>query len=56
MFRLWILVAVASVISWWLLKLVGRPKAFGWILLFWIAVFFGSAALLYTLSLWFVSQ
>lgn len=54
--RLWLLVLVLSLVSWFWLKLTDKPKHFGWVLLFWIAAVFGTMALFYGISLWFVTE
>lgn len=50
MVRLWLVVAVLSVISWLVLKVIRKPYHFAWVLLFWTVAIFGSAGLLYGLS------
>jgi thiol:disulfide interchange protein len=54
--RLWVIVLIAAGVSWLVLRLLNRPKHFGWVLLFWIAVIFGGTGLVYGLSVWFVSS
>jgi len=51
--RLLLVAAVLSIISWFVLKLVRKPKHIGLIFLFWVLVIVVSMALLYTLSVWF---
>ncbi|MDX1352919.1 MAG: hypothetical protein R3254_07900 [Thiomicrorhabdus sp.] len=54
--RLWLVVLVLTVISWFVLKLVRKSVHIGWVFLFWIAVIFGSMALIYAGSVWFASN
>lgn len=50
--RLWLIVALLTVISWFILKLIRKPVHIGWVLLFWVAVIFGSMGLIYVGSVW----
>jgi hypothetical protein len=52
MIRLSLAILVLSGLSWLVLKLISKPVHIGLVLLFWIFVVFGSAALLYGLSVW----
>ncbi len=52
MIRLWLIVLVMTLISWGVLKLIRKPLHIGWVFLFWTVVFFGSAFLLYGVSIW----
>jgi len=54
--RLWILILVASVISWLVLGVLGRSKPFLHILLFWMLLIFGSMGLMYGVSVWYTSS
>ncbi|MDX1346750.1 MAG: hypothetical protein R3189_00720 [Thiomicrorhabdus chilensis] len=56
MFRLWILVVVMTIISWFVLRLVNKPTHIAWVFLFWVAAIMGATLLLYGLSVWFTSQ
>ncbi|WP_172959676.1 hypothetical protein [Thiomicrorhabdus aquaedulcis] len=52
MFKMVLLILVLTVASWLVLKLISKPMHIGLVLLFWIAVVFGSAGLLYGFSVW----
>lgn len=50
MFRLWIVVAVLTILSWFVLKLVRKPMHFLLVLLFWMIAIFGTMGAVYLLS------
>lgn len=54
--RMWLLVLVATVVSWVILKLLKKPIHIGWLFLLWVLVLFGGTALFYGVSVWFVSS
>lgn len=54
--RLWMLVLVASAVSWLVLRVLNRPQPFPYVLLFWMAVIFGSMGLMYGVSVWYTSS
>ena len=54
--RLWLLVLIMTGISWIILKLIRKPMHIGLIFLFWVIAILGSTALLYMVSVWFVSS
>jgi hypothetical protein len=53
--KLWLLVLIATGVSWYALKLVNNPKPLGWIFLFWIGVVGVSTVLLYLVSVFLVA-
>lgn len=54
--RMWLLIIVVTVVSWLVLKLIGKPKHIGWVFLFWIVTILGGTAFFYMISVWFVSS
>lgn len=52
MIRMILLILVLSGISWLVLRLISKPIHIGLVVLFWVAVVFGSAGLLYGFSVW----
>lgn len=50
MIRLWLVVAVLTVLSWLILKVVRKPINFFWVLLFWLAAIWGTMGGIYLLS------
>ncbi|GAB6033991.1 hypothetical protein [Galenea microaerophila] len=53
--RLWILVLVASAVSWLVLRVMNKPRPFLYILLFWMLLIFGSMGIVYGVSIWYTS-
>ena len=54
--RVWVLVLVASAVSWLVLQVLNRPRPFLHLLLFWIVAIFGSMGLMYGVSVWFTAN
>lgn len=54
--RMWLLVMIATVVAWLLLRLAGKRVHIGWVFLFWVLTVFGGTALFYGVSVWFVSN
>lgn len=54
--RMWLLIIIVTVISWLVLKVIGKPKHIGWVFLFWIVTILGGTAFFYMISVWFVSS
>lgn len=56
MFRLWIIVFALSVVSWLVLKLIGKPFNIFLVLLFWIVAIFGIMGLIYGISVFLAQE
>ncbi len=54
--RLWVLILVASAVSWLVLRVLNRPQPFFHLLLFWMMAIFGSMGLMYGVSVWFTAN
>lgn len=50
MIRLWLIIAVLTVVSWFILRTIRKPINLLWVLLFWVVAIFGSLGLIYGLS------
>lgn len=50
--KIWIIIMLATVVSWYGLKLVNNPKPLGWVFLFWVAAVGVTTALLYFVSVY----
>ncbi|HEY9017357.1 hypothetical protein [Thiomicrospira sp.] len=53
--KLWLITILATVVSWYALKLVNNPKPLGWVFLFWVAVIGVTTILLYLVSVFLVA-
>ncbi|QKI88776.1 hypothetical protein [Thiomicrorhabdus xiamenensis] len=54
--RLWVVVLILTVLTWLLLKYIGKRQSFWLVLLFWVVAVFGSIGLMYGLSVWVAGQ
>ncbi|MGC9385968.1 MAG: hypothetical protein ACP5D0_03410 [Hydrogenovibrio sp.] len=54
--KVWLFIIVLTLVSWYLLKLTGKPTHIGWVFLFWIVTILGGTAFFYMVSVWFVSN
>lgn len=50
--KIWIIIMLATLVSWYGLKLVNNPKPLGWVFLFWLAVIGITTVLLYFVSVY----
>lgn len=48
--KIWLIILLATLASWYLLKLTDNAKPLAWIFLFWLGVVGVSALLLYLIS------
>lgn len=53
--KLWLITILATVVSWYALKLVKNPKPLGWVFLFWVGVIGVTTILLYLVSVFLVA-
>jgi hypothetical protein len=53
--KIWLMILLATLASWYVLKLVNNPKPLLWVFLFWLGVIVLSALLLYFISVFVAS-
>ncbi|RUM90404.1 MAG: hypothetical protein DSZ27_09205 [Thiomicrospira sp.] len=56
MIKVWLFIMILTVLSWFGLKMAGKPLHIGWVFLFWIVTILGGTAFFYMVSVWFVSS
>ncbi|UQB41777.1 hypothetical protein JX580_08880 [Thiomicrospira microaerophila] len=53
--KIWLIIMLATLASWYVLKLVNNPKPLAWIFMFWLAVIGTTTVLLYLVSVYLVA-
>lgn len=53
--KLWLITILATIVSWYALKLVNNPRPLGWVFLFWVGVIGVTTILLYLVSVFLVA-
>lgn len=53
--KVWLIILLATVASWYALKLANNPKPLTWVFLFWLAVIGATTVLLYLVSVFLVA-
>lgn len=53
--KIWLIIMLATLASWYVLKITNNPKPVVWVFLFWLGVIGLSAVLLYFISIFVAS-